>query len=314
MSNSEFPTTAAARDSICAYARLQHVTLPDSNALAIEIKTSWVEASKLKDPEDYFTVMATIPTYDTTSSVKWVPKGEKVAKMALVGMHIVGGVAGHPEMVWATFEHKNITPNAAYTYLDTSNKTDTVKQDSGSGWMFSSNAGDPGPNVSNMTNEDSVTKIVSDTIFAYSGHTIKPSNTLMANPWGSAMDSLTNQQDKSSQASNSEVLSLNNTIQSLFPGVDVRKQYLLIGATWTFGGAPPNGTSYGADTTAGVSIGTSVLANSTMETYIQFPSTSCFTCHSGNTPSLNPTQISHIFNGLQPLAVSNGTGSKKKKK
>jgi len=314
MSNSEFPTTVAGRDSICAYARLHHTVLPDSNALAIEIKTSWVEASKLKDPENYFTVEAVIPTYDTTSSTKWVPNGEKTEKMALVGMHIVGSVAHHPEMVWATFEHLNITPNAAYTYLDSNSKVDTVKQDSGSGWLFSANGSATNPNVSNMTNQDTVTGIISDTIFAYTGHTISPSNTLMAMPWGSAMDSLTNQEDKSSSASNSEILSINNTIQSLFPGTDVRKNYLQIGATWTSGGAPPTGVSYGSDTTAGVSIGTSVLANSTMETYIQLASTSCFTCHHDHaSPSLNPAELSHIFGGLQPLPVTAGTTIKKKK-
>lgn len=313
MSGNEFPTTAADRDSICTFARkYYHKALPDSNALAMELKTSWVEASKLADPQDYFTINAIIPTYDTTNNLKWVPKGEKTVKMALVGMHVVGSAAGHPEMIWATFEHQGITPNAAYTYVDVNNKVDTVKQDSGSGFMFSSNAGDPSPNVSHMTNEDSVTQVISDTIFAKPGHTISPSNTLMANPWGSAMDSTTNAEDKSSAASNSEVIAINNTIIGDLKGNDVRKQYLLIGATWTSGGAPPTGISYGSDTTAGVSIGTSVLANSTMETYIQLTSTSCFTCHSGSTPSLAPGDLSHIFGGLQPLPPPMAQEKKKK--
>src|ERR1700722_94715 len=126
-----------------------------------------------------------------------------------------------------------------------------------------------------------VRRIPTDTIIAKQGFTISASNTLMNYPWGSAMGSPTNAEDKSSAASNSEVISINNTIYSDLVGNDIRKQYLLIGATWTNGGAPPTGISYGVggDTTAGVSIGTSVLANSTMETYFQSSQNSCFTCH-----------------------------------
>jgi hypothetical protein len=316
MPDNEFPTKQTTRDSICAYARMNHAILPDSNALAIEIKSSWVEASTLPDSaKNYFTVMATIPTYDTTNKVKWIPTGEKTVKMALTGMHVVGSVANHPEMVWSTFEHQQITPNALYTYVDVNNNVDTVKQDTGSNWLFTNNAGYASPNVSHMTNTDSITNIVSDTIFANPGFNISASNTLMINPWGSALGSPTNQEDKSSAASNSEILSINNTIYGLLVGNDLRKNYLLIGATWTFGGAPPTGTSYGygGDTAAGVSIGTSVLANSTMETYFQSAQFSCFTCHSSNPAGLTPTDLSHIFGGIQPLPTIVNNSIQKKK-
>jgi hypothetical protein len=299
----QFPTTAGARDSICAIARANGVTLPDSNALAMEIKTSWVEASSLSDPDNYVTVNASIPVYDTSNASLWIPIGEKVTKMAMVGMHIVGSVAGHPEMVWATFEQKNNTPNAAYSYIDVNNNVKTVPQDQGTNWLFNTNASDTPYNVSHMRNSG-------DTINAHNGFTISASNTLMSFPWGSAMDSVTNQEDGSSAASNSEVISINNSIMSLLVGNDVRKNYLFIGATWTNGGAPPTGTNYGSDTTAGVSIGTSVLANTTMETYFQTASTSCFTCHSGNPATLNPNDLSHIFSALQPLFDSYNTNKK----
>jgi len=175
------------------------------------------------------------------------------------------------------------------------------------------------PNVSYITNVDTTVQpnITSDTLFSNNGHNIGPSNTLMANPWGSAMGSPTNAEDKSSAASNSEIISINNTIYGYLIGNDIRKNYLLIGATWTNGGAPPTGISYGVggDTTAGVSIGTSILANSTMETYIQLSSTSCFTCHHDHSsPSLNPNELSHIFYETQKLPTSGGMSNKMKKK
>jgi hypothetical protein len=134
-------------------------------------------------------------------------------------------------------------------------------------------------------------------------------------PWGSAKDSVTNQEDKSSAASNSEIISINNTIRKLLGDKDVRSNYLLIGSTWTSGGAPPTGGVYGVDGTApGVSIGTSVLANSTMETYFQQPKFSCFTCHSSSVPSLNPDSISHIYGKILPLITLHDELERKNKR
>jgi hypothetical protein len=83
---------------------------------------------------------------------------------------------------------------------------------------------------------------------------------------------------------------------------DVRKNYILTGATWTIGGAPPNGGPPN-----GNEVGTSMMCNTTMETYQQGTNTTkvgtnCFDCHSGNMlgdPSGNG--LSHIFGTLKPL-------------
>jgi hypothetical protein len=322
MSGQHFPTTATDRDSICAYARLYQKTLPDSNALAIEIKSSWVEASSIPaaDLKNYITVDAFIPTYKKSSTL-WIPVSTRQARMALVGIHVVGSVAHHPEMVWATFEHVSNAPNAAYSYVDTGKHVQTVPADNGTGWLFSntSDTAITAYNNSHMTayNPKLNTFKISDTIFAVPGNTISPSNTLRTTPWGSVMDSATNQQDLSSAASNSEILSFDNTIQSYLPG-DKRTNYLLIGATWTLGGTPPNGGSYGSDTTHGVAIGTSALANSTMETYFQnnnspahrFTQTTCFFCHSNNNSNL-PGDLSHIYSATQRLFLYPIGGLKK---
>lgn len=315
----EFPTTKAALDSILAYAKANKLPPPpDSNALAMELKTSWVEASTLPNPQDYVTIMATIPTYDTTSNTKWVPisNGQKTVKMALVGMHVVGSVAGHPEMIWATFEHNGNTPNAAYQYITAGKVVKTVAQDTGKAWLFSSNAADTAVNHSNMSNVILPSFASTyDTIHATTGHTISPSNTLAVYPWGTVAGSVPNQQDTSSSASNSEIISLNNNIRHLFPGGDVRLNYLLIGASWTNGGAPPNGTVYSATNTApGAAIGTSCLANTTMETDFQSSIHTCFFCHSNSPATLNPGDISHIFSSIIPLVNMHDAMDNKKKK
>jgi len=92
---------------------------------------------------------------------------------------------------------------------------------------------------------------------------------------------------------------------------DVRKNYILIGTTWTIGGQPPT------PGTGGNQVGTNRLCNTTMETYQQGNSNgangmNCFSCH-GNNMGTNTDMInvSHIYwtpfttpahsHGLKPL-------------
>lgn len=299
-SGNQFPTTAAQLDSICAYARSNGVVLPDSTALAMELKTSWVEASSLPNASSYFTIEAVIPTYDTSNSSKWIVNGERTTKLALAGIHIIGTMNGHPEMVWSTLEHLNNTPNAAYSYVDAGNTIQRVAQDAGGNWLLSSNAADPNPNLSHI-------KVKNDTLLATAGNTISASNTLRTKPFGAADSNYQpNSQVTSAAASNSQVISLNNAIFGLLLDNDVRKNYFLNGSTWTSGGAGPDGTSYlNSSSSPGTAIGTSQLANSTMETYAQNGISynlygSCFGCHNGG-GSLAPSALSHVYGDIVKL-------------
>lgn len=298
MSGNTFPTTGPARDSVVAYAAANGRIVRAPNTLAMELKTSWVVAESLKNPEDYVIVEAIIPTYNKTPNA-WTVSGERKAKLALIGMHIVGSTDGHPEMVWATFEHENCAPNAAYQYIDDKGNTVTVGPDKrNDGWLLNSNVKDTA-NVSHMY-------FASDSIKSRPGYTVSPSNTRRTKPWGSGYNVQPNAEDASPAAANSEVLAINNAVRKYLPDGDVRKKYLFIGATWTDGGAGPLGTSYSPSlTTPGVAIGTSQLANCSMETYIQNGSTyntngSCFYCHSNNA-GLEPGDLSHVYTAIIPL-------------
>src|SRR5205807_133008 len=97
--------------------------------LAMEVKTSWIEATGIPNPDDYITTTATIPLYDKSDPQKWVPKGQQTTKLLMVGMHVVGSVAGHPEMIWATFEHIGNAPNDDYSYINASGSETPVPKD-----------------------------------------------------------------------------------------------------------------------------------------------------------------------------------------
>ncbi len=287
----QFPTTQADLDKIVAFAAAHQKTFDDPNALALEIKLSWVEAAGLANPSSYITTDAVIPTYDRSRPDRWIPNGTKTTTLALVGIHIVGSTAGHPEMIWATFEHQANAPSGTFSYINTANKTVTVAQQTAGAWVFCADGADTPFNVQHMDFQNP------PDIESTAGRPISPSNTIDWHPWGAASDVAPNPIDVSSAASNTELISINSSVIGQLAAGDVRRNYLLRGATWTIGGAKP-----GKPFPGGNAVGTSQMANITMETYQQGSSTkfatgvNCFNCHKSNN-----TAVSHVFGGLQPL-------------
>ncbi|HSP16786.1 MAG TPA: hypothetical protein VLV78_18715 [Thermoanaerobaculia bacterium] len=303
--NNQFPTTQADLDQIVNYAAKYGVTFPDPNALAIEAKMSWVDASTLPNPSNYITMPAVVPVYNTSSSQSWPQSGTKPVTLALLGMHVVGSSNGHPELLWATFEHFGNTPNAAYQYVNTAGNTATVPQNTSGTWLFSS-SGSSGPfNVAHAN------YLSAPSISAQPNQTISRSDTLRQNPFGVAPAGVPNQNDATPAIANTEVLALNNSVLGQLVNGDVRRNYFFLGTTWTFGGAPPT-TPFPV---GGNEIGTSYLANSTMETYQQWmgtsnPGNNCLDCHQSSSSSITNTDVSHIFGSLIPLFTNSSNASK----
>lgn len=308
-----FPTTQTELNAVTAFASSHGKTFPDPEALAIEAKLSWVEASTLSNPNDYLTTTANIPVYDMTTNPQnqWTQTGTKTAKLALVGVHVVGSTAGHPEMIWATFEHQSNMPNGDYTYIDANNTPVFVPKSTAGNWLFCS-GGSTGP----FNKEHMSVNPLQGTINANTadGFTISPSDTIRWKSWGGASDVSPNPiaipGTPPSAGSNTEILSINNSVRNQLLSGDLRKNYVMTGATWTIGGAAPSGQFPG-----GNEVGTSMLANGTMETYQQgsdetqngtgsnaIPGTNCFSCHLTNTVNKNKVlQVSHVFGPLKGL-------------
>lgn len=264
-----FPTTQAELDVILAFATTKGVTITDPEALAIELKSSWIEASGLPNLNDYITMDAVVPKYDKTDPLNWIVNGKQTIKLAMVGMHVVGSTRGHPEMIWGTFEHITNTPNSAYSYTNTANATVNVPQTTAGNWLFCAN-NSAGPfNVPHMRN-------ASNNIQALPTFSVSPSNTLRVMPWGMV---------GSSSNSNTQVIAMNNNTRGRLIDGDVRKNYVQTGSTWTIGGAAPSG---------GNEVGTNKLSSTTMETYQQ--GMNCFSCH-----GTNKVTVSHVFEDLKPL-------------
>jgi len=275
----KFPVTQADLDAITDFAALNgQPPVIDPEALAIEIKTSWIEASSLDDPSQFLQMKAVVPTYNTSDPNDWVQNGTKTATLAMVGMHVVGSTKGHPEMLWATFEHLSNGPTEAYDYSKKPSGTGHVAANAPGDWLFASN-GSTGPfNEPHMAPLDTVP----GHLVSVSPFTISPSDTRREMPWGLNGTG-------STAGGNAQVISINHTVRSLLDPADVRRNYIHIGTTWTKSGVDPHDPDV-----INPQVGTNKLANTTMETYSQ--GINCFECHFTNT-----TGVSHIFDSTDPL-------------
>lgn len=284
-----FPTTSAELAPILGYASKNGAHLVDGNALTMELKTAWVDAATVANPADYVTTEALVPNYVRASSTLWtIDKNQpSVARtLALVGIHVVGPVQGHPEMVWATFEHRNNAPDNTFYFNTLSGQTRVVPYNSAGTWSFMTNGGaQSGALVPQMRVDGKTGDIV-----ATKGNAIRPNNVYRVNPWGSAPT-------QASAANNSQIISLNLDILGMLAMVgDVRANYFQVGAVWTSDGSiPPTPTDPKLR-------GSLLLANATMETYHQVvvsgdsASMGCFGCHRATTS----TGTSHLF-PINPL-------------
>jgi hypothetical protein len=292
----KFPNNPSDLAQITTFGFNNSKFLPDANAMAVEVKSAWIETTGLANPNDYVTITATVPNFtpalappfaQTTITQSVQSAGTRQTTLALVGMHVVGSVAGHPEMIWATFEHINNAPNVPYTYNTITGTTPVPGPADGPGpWNFSSTGASVGAIAPRMT------LMPNGTIVAASQPTIGRSDIYRRTPWGTASTNPT-----VFAKNNTDIISINNSVfGSLITG-DKRKKYMMTGTTWT-----PNGQN--ATSTNGV--GTNSMANTTMETFFQ-PS-NCFNCHSGNmlgsAPAANQAfsgGLSHIWQPLKQL-------------
>jgi hypothetical protein len=298
----QFPTTQADLNATTAFAMAHgkpNPPFPDPNALAIEVKSSWVVAAGLPNLSSYVTMTATIPTYNQGPNL-WTPAPQQTVQLALVGIHVVGSTAGHPEMVWATFEHVGNTPVASYSYCtalpcsSSTNGLQTVSQNTMGTWLFAAN-GSGGPfNIEHMSFTGPPSNNIQSACLPNTSCTpgtatgtfpISPSDTMRLEPWG--LDGSGN------PFSNTEVISTNAHVRGMLASGDIRGNYVMTGATWTIPGTFTQ-------------VGTNKLSNTTMETYHQ--GLNCFDCHQGNMTSFDPNGLSHIFGGTHDGPGGTNTG------
>lgn len=113
---------------------LKNGSLPLTNTAAFpvgsfEMKVAWVPVSAIPAAKqnEYYTTTASLSKNNGVSFTN--------TEVALIGMHVVGVVENHPEFIWATFEHDDLSPDYDWDANSASSSDDQLlfKQGSTSG-------------------------------------------------------------------------------------------------------------------------------------------------------------------------------------
>ena len=98
----------------------------------LELKSSWKIVMPGDDVSSFYTTKAMVAQFETKkmsdgkSIVVINPQKLKEETVALLGIHVVGITDGHPEFIWATFEHDNLAPNNNNPNRDPENPSTSI--------------------------------------------------------------------------------------------------------------------------------------------------------------------------------------------
>jgi hypothetical protein len=254
----------------------------------VELKTSWMLASSLDFSKvkrsDYY--------------ITWAMLNGKKVKVALIGMHVVGRVANHPEFIWATFEHDEMVPDYAWSYSGYPHLGDTL---SNKDYLFY----EKGNVIGNcLMNNNSASFAQFSSIFNI--YPLGIARSFTDNTLPTTLDKL----------NNATIVSLNaNVKKQLKRKGEVWQHYFYKGSIWldavTTNYGPGNG--YLGVLTNPSLRGSRAVSNITMETFAQLnfsgnyttESMNCFGCHAtvdyknvqpGTNDSLSYNlALSHLF-------------------
>lgn len=250
---------------------------------AVELKSAWMTADKV-DPKQYFIVRAIIPRLKVIGGVvKLDPSGgTRETTLALIALHVVFVMEGHPEFVWSTFEHvdgsgtfdnapsgpandEKVAPN---TVISTKSYT-----------LFKAGST---KNAANLQLDDSVVSGAFDEgsqIFRAPAM----ASVYRAYPASKSVD----------ESEDEDIASLNKSVASAFSALaatggkdDIRSHYKLVGAVWL--NTPDkfvedrkfeNPSGVDPDSAEALISGEDRLSSTSMESFTQTDSHHCFKCH-----------------------------------
>lgn len=248
----------------------------------LEMKSSWKILGPKDDKTKFFWTEADVGVVILSPDGKPTidPSGKtRRETVALVGLHVVGVVDGHPEFIWSTFEHVDNAPGIDFKALDpkTYRVADPMKPvDTTRDFLFypmGAKAGD--------CNKKQPLKFKSE-----ADQTFEPTTPVFRHfKFGAAQ----NDEDPAVKTLNKNVW---DAINKLAPKLSVWKNYKLVGAVWLNNPAyfkegldfarrdkQDHDPAMPGSVDRRILGGETKLSNSTMETFTQLTKQNCFFCH-----------------------------------
>lgn len=246
----------------------------------LELKSSWrALTDEEKQPDNlktlrksFFITEAQVPTLaeqtdaggnKTIVAFADKPRSETVA---LVGLHVVGTTPGHPEFIWASFEHVENSPTPSTATLGDNDPVNNKKD-----FTFYRKGKTKKESNLNPVPDDIFTPPVPLKLLDASKQTLAPIVDIYRE-FNSGNDGVEPDED---------VCNLNNSVRArlaAIPELAVWSNYQLIGAVWLKDPATDFQAEKKFPPTTNFA-GEKKLSNSTMETFTQRKQFNCFGCH-----------------------------------
>ena len=234
--------------------------------------------------------MLTVQRSATSITILPVPNKFVSAKVALVGLHVVGVTVNHPEFLWGTFEHKLNTPQVPDNTFSASGSSST-------GYTFYK--------ANTSYGEANVRQLPPQLTFNTKTQRFAPvTNAVLENQTGgeNQTDGPANVQSVSTQGQT--YLAKAKAPQSVFAN------YYLVGTVWM----QPN--TYDLKSDQSSAVGSVNLANTTAETFEQYATNTdmskvknCFMCHNASSYSFQSPPPAQLKNRLVAISHTLSVGT-----
>ncbi len=256
---------------------------------AVELKAAWQIVAD-GDHANYITARASVPALKIAANKVVIDTAvpSREVTVALLSIHVVFVLEGHPEFVWATFEHvgkdhvRDLAPDASALPSENNGLPGGIDGPISSGGGFSLyKAGTLASEADRFQNEATMASAFDEKSQRFNkGGTTLQTSIYRLFPGSKTSD--INEDD--------DITDLNKSIQLLFEGnakSDLRANYRLVGAVWldkpevTFAAnkkfANPPGTT--TDDPGATVAGEDGLSSMAMESFTQNSFVNCFSCH-----------------------------------
>ncbi|MFL6374451.1 MAG: hypothetical protein ACJ73D_07290 [Pyrinomonadaceae bacterium] len=278
---------------------------------SIELKSAWRIVEREEDGRNHFTTEARVPNLRIKNGVLVSSDTSRKVTVALMALHVVFILDGHPEFIWSTFEHvgslgQGIRDNAPALVNPQSPPRSVV---SGSDWpLFKGGMTEDRANVP-LSGQDLVNG------FDERSQHFRTSNTIVQTSVYRLFSASKSAASSPDGLEDGDILDVNAMMRDLFladsPGRDdIRRSYQLVGAVWLDNPSRDfrsnmlfqNADGQSTDADGAMVAGEDRLSSTAMESFTQLDRPNCFSCH--NTKRVTDDVTQKTLVGPKRLNVS----------
>lgn len=275
---------------------------------AVELKSAWQIVEGGASPSNYFTTKALVPMLEIRNGDIVLSSSTREVTVALIAVHVVFVLKGHPEFIWSTFEHlgadgQGIRDNAPAAPGNPASVPAGAVISQADWTLYRAGTTSDTANTPNAA-QDRVSAF-DPTLqkFVKNGEVLQTS-AYRAFP-ASKVDTTREDDD---------LASVNDSMRQLFAakasdGSDKRRNYQLVGAVWLntprifkSGMFFRNEDGQSTDAKGAMLAGSGALSSTAMETFTQTAQLNCFACH--NTKRIADDQTGKQIMPAKRLNVS----------